>query len=107
MTAALAPMEARSAADLPQGDGWWFEPKWDGFRCLARREGEAVELQAKSGKPLARYFPEIVETVRAIRGLGPQVVLFTQEADVVAWAAERLAGSRHRLVALDRPAVPA
>jgi ATP-dependent DNA ligase len=63
-------MEARSAADLPQGDGWWFEPKWDGFRCLARREGEAVELQAKSGKPLARYFPEIVETVRAIRDDG-------------------------------------
>jgi ATP-dependent DNA ligase len=70
MTAALAPMEARSAAELPKGDGWWFEPKWDGFRCLARREGDAVELQAKSGKPLARYFPEIVEPVRAIRGDG-------------------------------------
>ena len=66
MTAVIAPMEARSAAELPAGDGWWFEPKWDGFRCLASRDGETVELQAKSGKPLARYFPEVVEAVRAI-----------------------------------------
>ena len=66
MTAVIAPMEARSAAELPAGDGWWFEPKWDGFRCLAIRDGETVELQAKSGKPLARYFPEVVEAVRAI-----------------------------------------
>ena len=59
-------MEARSAAELPSGEGWWFEPKWDGFRCLARREGDEVTLQAKSGKPLARYFPEVVEAVRTI-----------------------------------------
>jgi ATP-dependent DNA ligase len=78
MTAALAPMEARSAAELPQGDGWWFEPKWDGFRCLARREGDTVELQAKSGKPLARYFPEIAEAVRAVRGDG-----FTVDGEIL------------------------
>lgn len=53
-------MEARSATTLPNGDGWWFEPKWDGFRCLALRDGGEVELRAKSGKPLTRYFPEVV-----------------------------------------------
>jgi ATP-dependent DNA ligase len=54
-------MEALLAAELPDGEGWQFEPKWDGFRCLARREGGEVTLTSKSGKPLARYFPEMVE----------------------------------------------
>jgi ATP-dependent DNA ligase len=63
-----APMEARSTDTLPDGTGWWFEPKWDGFRCLAVRDGPAVRLQAKSGKPLERYFPEMAETLRR---LGP------------------------------------
>jgi ATP-dependent DNA ligase len=54
-------MEALLAAELPDGEGWQFEPKWDGFRCLARREGDEVTLTSKSGKPLARYFPEMVE----------------------------------------------
>jgi ATP-dependent DNA ligase len=59
-------MEARSAEALPAGDGWWYEPKWDGFRCLAfKAEGE-VALQAKSGKPLGRYFPEVVARIAAI-----------------------------------------
>src|SRR5206468_5318876 len=56
-----ARMEARLAAELPGGDGWQFEPKWDGFRCLARRSGDEVTLTSKSGKPLARYFPEVAE----------------------------------------------
>jgi ATP-dependent DNA ligase len=47
-----APMEARSSAALPEATNWWFEPKWDGFRCLALRQGDEVRLQAKSGKPL-------------------------------------------------------
>jgi ATP-dependent DNA ligase len=59
-----APMEALLAAELPDGTGWQFEPKWDGFRCLARRDGEEVTLTSKSGKPLARYFPEVVEMLR-------------------------------------------
>jgi ATP-dependent DNA ligase len=62
-----APMEARSAERLPEGEGWWFEPKWDGFRCLAIRDGDQVALQAKSGKPLGRYFPEIVALLRSLR----------------------------------------
>src|SRR5438309_9385100 len=54
------PMEALLAAELTEGKGWQFEPKWDGFRCLARRDGGEVTLTSKSGKPLARYFPEVV-----------------------------------------------
>jgi ATP-dependent DNA ligase len=54
-------MEALLAAELPDGEGWQFEPKWDGFRCLARRDGDETALTSKSGKPLARYFPEVVE----------------------------------------------
>ena len=59
-------MEAWLAAELPAGEGWQYEPKWDGFRCLARREGSEVELISKSGKPLARYFPEMVELLGSI-----------------------------------------
>ena len=55
------PMEARSVERLPSDDGWQYEPKWDGFRCLAFRDGATVELRAKSGKPLGRYFPEMVD----------------------------------------------
>ena len=62
----LPPMEAKSADALPEGPGWQFEPKWDGFRCLVFRSGNAVELQSKGLKPLGRYFPEIVEPVRAM-----------------------------------------
>ena len=54
-------MEALLAAELPDGEGWQYEPKWDGFRCLARRSGSEVTLTSRSGKPLARYFPDVVE----------------------------------------------
>jgi ATP-dependent DNA ligase len=60
-------MEALLADALPDGEGWQYEPKWDGFRCLARREDDEVTLTSKSGKPLARYFPEIVERLRTLR----------------------------------------
>ena len=62
-----APMEAMLAEELPDGPGWQYEPKWDGFRCLARRDGEAIELISKSGKPLARYFPDMVEKIVALK----------------------------------------
>jgi ATP-dependent DNA ligase len=61
------PMEARLVETLPADDGWQFEPKWDGFRCLAFKSGKDVDLRAKSGKPLARYFPDVVEKVRAMK----------------------------------------
>ena len=59
-----APMEAKSAESLPNEPGkWQFEPKWDGFRCLAFRDGGAVELRGKSGTSLGRFFPEIAATM--------------------------------------------
>ena len=57
------PMEARQVEEIPPGRGWQYEPKWDGFRCLAFRAGRDVYLQSKSGKPLARYFPDVVEAL--------------------------------------------
>jgi len=59
-------MEARLVAQLPVGDSWQYEPKWDGFRCLAFRQGDEVELRAKSGKSLTRFFPEVVANLRAL-----------------------------------------
>ena len=63
----LAPMEAKLVDALPEEAGWRFEPKWDGFRCLVYRDRKDVALQSKSGKPLARYFPEVVEAILRIR----------------------------------------
>jgi len=60
-------MEALLAAELPDGEGWQFEPKWDGFRCLARRDGDEVTLTSKSGKPLARYFPDVAEMLHGLK----------------------------------------
>src|ERR1051326_2030105 len=54
------PMEAMPASELPAGPEWQYEPKWDGFRCIAFRDGPHIELKSKSGKPLTRYFPELV-----------------------------------------------
>jgi ATP-dependent DNA ligase len=62
----FAPMEAKLTQALPTDNGWWFEPKWDGFRCLAFRSGDQVELRAKSGKPLARYFPDMAAVLKAL-----------------------------------------
>lgn len=53
-------MEARSADEIPSGDEWQYEPKWDGFRCLAFRDGDEIYLQSKAGQPLSRYFPDVV-----------------------------------------------
>ena len=60
----LAPMEAKLVSELPKDAGWQFEPKWDGFRCLAFRAGDEVEIKAKSGKSLSRFFPEVLENLR-------------------------------------------
>lgn len=57
----LAPMEAKLADTVPRGDGWQYEPKWDGFRCLAYAAPGKVALWSKSGKGLERYFPEIAD----------------------------------------------
>lgn len=103
-------MEALLAAELPEGNGWQFEPKWDGFRCLARREGEDVRLTSKSGKPLARYFPEVS---LMLRGLNESQFLLDGELiipvdDALSFEALQLrlhpAESRVRRLAQETPA---
>ncbi|HEX9543936.1 MAG TPA: ATP-dependent DNA ligase [Pyrinomonadaceae bacterium] len=61
------PMEAQLVDKIPAGAQWEYEPKWDGFRCLAFRDGNKIELQSKSGQPLARYFPEIVKALLKLK----------------------------------------
>ena len=61
------PMEAKSVEKLPADEVWQYEPKWDGFRCVAFRDGDNVDLQSKSGQPLARYFPEVVEALLKLK----------------------------------------
>jgi ATP-dependent DNA ligase len=60
-------MEAKLVSELPDGDGWLYEPKWDGFRCLAFKDGSTVELQGKSGKSLSRYFPEVAKSLSDVK----------------------------------------
>ena len=57
------PMEALSVDRIPEGENWQYEPKWDGFRCLAFRDGAKVQLQSKAGQPLERYFPDVVQQI--------------------------------------------
>lgn len=104
------PMEARPARSLPRGRGWWYEPKWDGFRCLAFRAGDRVELLAKSGKSLNRFFPEVVERLREVHEtrFGLDGELLAQAGD--GWSFEVLqtrlhpAPSRIRRLAAETPA---
>jgi len=60
------PMEAKSVKEIPDDEGWLYEPKWDGFRCLVFRKDDEVLLQSKAGQPLGRYFPELVEAFRKL-----------------------------------------
>jgi ATP-dependent DNA ligase len=62
----LEPMEAKLVSELPKDAGWQYEPKWDGFRRLAFRAGDEVEIKAKSGKSLSRFFPEVLENLLAL-----------------------------------------
>jgi ATP-dependent DNA ligase len=69
----LAPMEAKSVAAIPAGSNWQYEPKWDGFRCLLRREAKTVSMTSKSGQDLRRYFPEVAEAALLLSE--PQFIL--------------------------------
>jgi ATP-dependent DNA ligase len=66
VTPPFQPMLARLTREVPEGD-YFYEPKWDGFRCLAFRDGEDVDLRSRHDRPLARYFPEIVAALRSLR----------------------------------------
>ncbi|MEO6256141.1 MAG: ATP-dependent DNA ligase, partial [Sphingomicrobium sp.] len=105
-----APMEALLAAELPDGGGWQYEPKWDGFRCLAARDGDKVELTSKSGKPLGRYFPEVVAMIASLK---PQRFLLDGEliiplGDALSFEALQMrlhpAESRVRKLSIETPA---
>ena len=105
-----APMEALLAAELPEGEGWQFEPKWDGFRCLARRDGGEVTLTSKSGKPLGRYFPDVVGILEGVKEkqflLDGELII--PVGDVLSFEALQLrlhpAESRVRKLAAEHPA---
>lgn len=64
----IKPQLAKSSRQLPEGDRWCFEPKWDGFRTIVFRDGDEVYVQSRNGKPMNRYFPEIVEQVLMLPG---------------------------------------
>ncbi|MBV9569660.1 MAG: ATP-dependent DNA ligase [Alphaproteobacteria bacterium] len=104
-------MEAKLVDALPTDAGWQFEPKWDGFRCLAFKAADEVVLQAKSGKPLTRYFPEIVEVVRnaPFQRLVIDGELAIPEGDSISFDALQLrlhpAESRIRKLAKETPAI--
>src|SRR5689334_25069786 len=60
------PMESKAVAELPAGDGWQYEPKWDGFRCLVFRDGKKVCLRSRNQRLLNRYYPELVDGFAAL-----------------------------------------
>src|SRR5438270_12435611 len=62
----VKPMLAKAATKLPTGEGLYYEPKWDGFRCIVFRDGDEVELGSRNERPLTRYFPEVVEAVKRL-----------------------------------------
>jgi ATP-dependent DNA ligase len=77
------PEEAKPVKEIPAGSGWLYEPKWDGFRCLAFRRGREVLLQSKAGQPLGRYFPELVTALAELPSssfvLDGEIVIFRGE----------------------------
>jgi ATP-dependent DNA ligase len=104
-------MEALSVDEIPTDEDWLYEPKWDGFRALVFRDGDAVHLQSKSGQPLARYFPELVAAVQALAA-----DRFVIDGEIVVPAGGRLsfdelllrihpAESRIRKLAAEHPAM--
>src|SRR5512134_2311497 len=106
----IEPMLAKASDALPDGDGWLFEPKWDGFRALVFRDGDDVYTQSRDLKPLDRYFPELAEPFRA--QLPERCIL---DGEVVIAGSEGLAfeslllrihpaASRVRLLASETPA---
>ena len=104
------PMEALLVDEIPEGENWQYEPKWDGFRCLVFRDGHSIELQSKSGQPLGRYFPEVTSVFLSFSARS-----FVLDGEIVVAAGGRLsfddlllrihpAESRIRKLAAETPA---
>jgi ATP-dependent DNA ligase len=104
-------MEALLVEELPVGPEWRYEPKWDGFRCLAVREGGETALWSRSAKPLGRYFPEIVDLIAGLPGgdlvLDGELVIETPNGLSFDALSQRLhpAESRVRKLAAETPAL--
>ncbi len=105
------PMEALPVAEIPAGRQWQYEPKWDGFRALVFRDGRRVQIQSKSGQPLARYFPELVAAALELKA-----TRFVLDGEIVVPIDGRLsfdqllqrihpAESRIKKLAAERPAM--
>src|SRR5436309_10231337 len=77
----FSPMEAKVQSELPRGDAWQYEPKWDGFRAVAFKDGDEVVIHSRNQKPLTRYFPELVPAIQKIKPkrvvLDGEIVIFT------------------------------
>jgi ATP-dependent DNA ligase len=104
------PMESRAEEELPSGAGWQYEPKWDGFRCLAFKDGRKVDLLSRNQRALNRYFPELVDAFQALTSkrlvLDGEIVLILD--DEVSFEALQLrlhpAASRITKLAAETPA---
>jgi len=107
----IKPQLARSAKQPPEGEGWVYEPKWDGFRTIAFRDGDDVHLQSRGGKPMNRYFPEVVEQVRAMPAdrvvLDGEMVIVVDGVQEFDLLSQRIhpAESRVQKLAAETPAV--
>jgi ATP-dependent DNA ligase len=107
----LKPQLARSRAELPEGDQWRYEPKWDGFRTIVFRDGDDVHLQSRNGRPMNRYFPEIEEQVKQLPGkrlvLDAEMVIEVDGVQEFDLLSQRIhpAASRVERLAAETPAV--
>src|SRR3954447_26378762 len=96
-------MLARLVRELPEGD-FVYEPKWAGFRCLAFRDGAAVDLRSRHGRPLGRYFPELTDALAELRASSASVVTPATDDHAVAagWLVEFRGGGLDGVVAKPR-----
>jgi ATP-dependent DNA ligase len=106
----VLPQLARSAADLPEGEGWRYEPKWDGFRTIVFRDGDDIRLQSRNGRPMNRYFPEVVEQVKSLKAdrfvLDGELIVVVDGVQEFDLLSQRIhpAASRVEMLARETPA---
>jgi ATP-dependent DNA ligase len=110
MAILVEPMLAQLVRELPAEAGYLYEPKWDGFRCIAARDGEDVRMQSRHGRPFARYFPELVEAIQRLPSsditIDGEIVLRTERGFDFAALMSRLhpASSRVQRLSTETPA---
>src|SRR5690242_20736965 len=112
VTPPIAPMEAKVVSALPEGDGWQYEPKWDGFRAIGFRDGDDVYIGSRKELPFARYFPEIAEALKSLEAtrlvIDGEIVIFTPDGRSILFDTLQMrlhpAESRVRKLAAETPA---